>query len=290
MRPPGQARRASISEIFERFATPPAGMKRRPKARYFIRRTLAVRVLILSDVHSNLEALDAVLDACPPDSYDQLLVLGDLVGYGASPNEVVDRIFNLAPTAIVRGNHDRVAAGIEKPLHFNHVAAEAARWTVDTLTQVNRARLADLAEGPIRVGGIEICHGSPQDEDTYVFDTNEARRSLAHAVTRICFFGHTHLSVAFALDSTSQLRVTAPEVGSPTPTIVRLADDCRYLLNPGSAGQPRDGDPRAAYALYDTTARHVELRRVPYRVDRAQEKIRAAGLPESLAQRLSVGR
>ena len=247
-------------------------------------------VLILSDVHSNLEALDAVLEACPPESYDQLLVLGDLVGYGASPNEVVDRIFNLAPTAIIRGNHDKVAAGIEEPLHFNHVAAEAARWTVNTLTPVNRAQLADLAEGPIRVGGIEICHGSPQDEDTYVFDTNEARRSLAHAATRICFFGHTHLSVAFALDSTSQLRVTAPEVGSPTPTIVRLADDCHYLVNPGSAGQLRDGDPRAAYALYDTTARHVELRRVPYRVDRAQEKIRAAGLPESLAQRLSVGR
>ena len=147
-----------------------------------------MRVQILSDIHSNLEALEAVLDASPPDSYDQLLVLGDLVGYGASPNEVVDRIFNLAPDAMVRGNHDKVAAGVEEPLHFNQVAAEAAHWTLDTLTPVNRARLADLAEGPIRVGEeIEICHGSPADEDTYVLDADDAERALTHAVSRISF-------------------------------------------------------------------------------------------------------
>ena len=250
-----------------------------------------MRVQILSDIHSNLEALEAVLDASPPDSYDQLLVLGDLVGYGASPNEVVDRIFNLAPDAMVRGNHDKVAAGVEEPLHFNQVAAEAAHWTLDTLTPVNRARLADLAEGPIRVGEeIEICHGSPADEDTYVFDADDAERALTHAVSRICFFGHTHLSVAYTLGLTSQLRVTAPEPGSNAPTIVRLADEYRYLVNPGSVGQPRDGDPRAAFALYDTVAHQIELLRVPYRVDLAQEKIIAARLPESLAHRLGVGR
>ena len=251
-----------------------------------------MRVLILSDIHANIEALDAVLDESPPGAYDQLLVLGDLVGYGASPNEVVDRICSLAPDALIRGNHDKVAAGVEDPLHFNEVAAEAARWTYKTLTEANRRCLAELAEGPIQVGEeIEICHGTPYDEDVYVFDEDEALRSLASAAARICFFGHTHLPVAFTLaSSTSRLEVIVPEVGAPTPTVVQVAADRRYLINPGSIGQPRDGDPRAAYAMYDASKGDVELRRVPYRVDLAQEKITDAGLPEVLARRLGVGR
>ena len=251
-----------------------------------------MRVLLLSDIHANIEALEAVLSQSPPSTYDQLLVLGDLVGYGASPNEVVDRIFSLAPDALIRGNHDKVAAGIEQPLHFNEVAAEAARWTFSTLTESNRARIAALPEGPIQVNAdVEICHGTPFDEDVYVFDTDDARRSLTSATARVCFFGHTHLPVAFSLaPSTSHLGVVAPEPGAPSPTVVTLAPDSQHLINPGSIGQPRDGDPRAAYAIYDTSAHHIELRRVPYRVDLAQEQIVAAGLPEVLARRLGVGR
>lgn len=251
-----------------------------------------MRVLLLSDIHANIEALEAVLDQSPPGTYDQLLVLGDLVGYGASPNEVVDRIFGLAPDALIRGNHDKVAAGIEEPLHFNEVAAKAARWTFSTLTESNRALIAALPEGPIRVSTeVEICHGTPYDEDVYVFNTDDALRSLTSATSRICFFGHTHLPVAFTLaPSTSQLGVVVSEPGAPAPTVVKLAGDSQHLINPGSIGQPRDGDPRAAYAMYDTSAHHIELRRVPYRVDFAQEQIVAAGLPEVLARRLGVGR
>jgi predicted phosphodiesterase len=251
-----------------------------------------MRVLLLSDIHANIHALEAVLDDSPPGTYDQLLVLGDLVGYGASPNEVVDRIFGLTPDAVVRGNHDRVAAGIEDPHHFNQVAAEAARWTLSTLTEPNRARVEALPEGPLRISAeIEVCHGTPYDEDAYVFDMDDAHRALTRATSRICFFGHTHIPVAFSLaPAASQLDTVAPEPGAQSPTVVALAEDSRHLVNPGSIGQPRDGDPRAAYALYDTQERHIELRRVPYRVDLAQAQIVAAGLPEALARRLGVGR
>ena len=147
-----------------------------------------MRSLILSDIHSNIEALDAVLDVVPRDTYDQLLVLGDLVGYGASPNEVVDRIYDLEPDVLIRGNHDKVASGVESPHQFNQVAAEAATWTLDRLTDANRERLASLPAGPAAVDEIiEVCHGTPFDEDVYVFDEDDARKALAAASRRVCF-------------------------------------------------------------------------------------------------------
>ena len=251
-----------------------------------------MRALILSDIHANMDALEAVLAEMSDDTYDQLLVLGDLVGYGASPNEVVDRVFQLSPDILIRGNHDKVAAGIEDPVHFNAVAAEAARWTYDTLTEANRKRVAELPVGPVQLGDeVEICHGTPYDEDVYVFDNDDAIRSLASAGCRLCFFGHTHLPVVFSIASNPpQLEVLTPELGAAEPTIIQLDPDRRYLINPGSVGQPRDGDPRAAYGLYDSNENRVELRRVAYRVDMAQEKITAAGLPDPLARRLGVGR
>lgn len=251
-----------------------------------------MRALILSDIHANIDALEAVLAEMAGDTYDQLLVLGDLVGYGASPNEVVDRIFELSPDILIRGNHDKVAAGIEDPVHFNAVAAEAARWTHDTLTEANRKRVAELPVGPVQIGDeIEICHGTPYDEDVYVFDNDDAIRALASAGCRLCFFGHTHLPVVFSIASNPpKLDVLTPELGAPQPTVIHLDPDRRYLINPGSVGQPRDGDPRAVYGLYDSKEDCVELRRVAYRVDMAQEKITSAGLPDPLARRLGVGR
>lgn len=250
-----------------------------------------MRALILSDIHANLEALMAVLDSVPPDRYDRVLVLGDLVGYGANPNEVVDRIFDLAPAAVIRGNHDKVASGIEDPTHFNDVAATAARWTLQMLTPTNRERVAALPAGPVPVDDrTEICHGTPYDEDVYVFSESDARRALASASRPICFFGHTHIAIAVVQATDGALETIVPELGSPTPTTVTLRDDRRYLINPGSVGQPRDGDPRAAYALYDDRAAQLDIVRVAYRVDLAQDKICAAGLPESLARRLAVGR
>ena len=251
-----------------------------------------MRALVLSDIHANIDALDAVLAEVSGDTYDQTLVLGDLVGYGASPNEVVDRIYELSPDIVIRGNHDKVAAGIEEPEHFNAMAAEAARWTYETLTTSNRTRVAELPIGPVQVTEeIEICHGTPYDEDVYVFDHDGAIRALASASGRLCFFGHTHVPVVFSVTpNTAELEVLTPEIGAPDPTIIQLDPNRRYLINPGSVGQPRDGDPRAAYGVYDSDESCVELRRVPYRVDRAQEKITAAGLPEALARRLGVGR
>ena len=249
-----------------------------------------MQLLILSDIHANIEALDAVLAAVPRHSYDRLLVLGDLVGYGASPNEVVDRLFDLEPDVLVRGNHDKVASGIEDAENFNEVAAEAARWTRQTLTTENRERVKALPIGPaVATDEVEICHGTPFDEDVYVFDQAGAARALEAATHRVCFFGHTHVPIAFA-DAPPTLEVVAPELGSPEPTVIVLQPGRRYLINPGAVGQPRDGDPRAAYGIMDTVAQRVELRRVPYRVDIAQEKIVNAGLPESLAKRLGVGR
>ena len=248
-------------------------------------------VLILSDIHANLEALDAVLAAAPRDDFDQLLVLGDLVGYGASPNEVVDKVYALAPEFMIRGNHDKVASGIEEPRHFNEVAAEAARWTLETLTDENRTRVAALPSGPARVGDdVEICHGTPFDEDVYVFDQGDAIRALSAASCRICFFGHTHVPVGFSLSPPALLEVVVPELGAAEPTVITLDQKRRYLINPGAVGQPRDGDPRAGYGVYDTVDDTVCLYRVPYRVDIAQEKIVAAGLPPGLARRLGVGR
>ena len=251
-----------------------------------------MRALILSDIHSNSEALKAVLDIAPPDGFDQLLVLGDLVGYGASPNEVIDRVYDLAADILIRGNHDKVASGVEEPHHFNEVAATAARWTFDTLTEANRERLAALPAGPVCVDdAVEVCHGTPYDEDVYVFDQNDARKALASASRPVCLFGHTHLPIGFVLDDSDQtLQVIVPEPGAQQPTVIALDQGRKYLINPGSVGQPRDGDPRAAYAIYDSAEVHVELHRVAYRVDLAQEKITAAHLPESLSRRLGVGR
>ena len=251
-----------------------------------------MRALILSDIHANIEALDAVLEVAPRQAYDRLFVLGDLVGYGASPNEVVDRVYALEPDVLIRGNHDKVASGVEEPHHFNQVAAQAAIWTLDALTDVNRERVAALPRGPVAVDDVvEVCHGTPFDEDVYVFDHDDATRALNAATGRICFFGHTHLPVAFLRrHAASSLDVVVPVLGAPDPTVVALEGEPRYLINPGSVGQPRDGDPRAAYAVYDDQAAQVEIVRVPYRVDVAQQKIIDAKLPETLARRLGVGR
>ncbi len=249
-----------------------------------------MRFLILSDIHGNIDALDAVLARAPRDSYDRLLVLGDLVGYGGTPNEVVDRIFELSPDVIIRGNHDKVATGIESADKFNRVAAEAARWTQDTLSPENRKRVAGLPAGPKNADkDVEVCHGTPFDEDSYVFDEDDASRALESASRQVCFFGHTHVPVAYVLKG-SEVTVTRPQPGGAETTVVNIIKKDRYLINPGSIGQPRDTDPRASYATYDSKKRRVEIRRVPYRIDLAQQRITESGLPESLAFRLGIGR
>jgi predicted phosphodiesterase len=247
-----------------------------------------VRYLILSDIHANMEALEAVLAAMPPGSWDRLVVLGDLVGYGASPNDVIDRIRALNPTAVIRGNHDKASCGIDDGSNFNHVARVAAQWTGDMLTPENREYLRTLPAGPISIDDrVEICHGSPYDEDHYIFDAEDARRALEAGDRQVCLFGHTHLPLVFRQTGTVYDGFI-PE-GDADITLP-LEDGVRYIINPGSVGQPRDGDPRAAFAVYDTDEPSLTLRRIPYPVDAAQRRILGAGLPASLANRLAVGR
>jgi diadenosine tetraphosphatase ApaH/serine/threonine PP2A family protein phosphatase len=246
-----------------------------------------MRYLVLTDIHANLEALEACLADARARGYDRTLVLGDLVGYGADPNAVIERVARLNPHAIVRGNHDKVACGIEAADGFNTVARSAAHWTLDILTDEHRQWLAALPRGPIQVDDlVEICHGSPFDEDAYIFDELDAARALKTSTRPLCLFGHTHYPAVFELanDGLDSVSTDAEESALP------LVDGSKYLVNPGSVGQPRDGDPRAAYGIVDESARWVELFRVKYAVNEARTKIVKAGLPEVLAQRLTVGR
>jgi predicted phosphodiesterase len=247
-----------------------------------------VRYLVLSDIHANVDALDAVLRATPAGAWDRVVVLGDLVGYGAEPNAVVDRVRDLDPVVVIRGNHDKAACALEDASNFNQIARIAAAWTFETLTEENRQYLRDLPSGPLPVDDqVEICHGTPFDEDHYVFDADDALRALDAATRPVCVFGHTHLPVIFKRDG-DVFDGFVPD-GEAT-TRIPFASDARYLVNPGSVGQPRDGDPRAAYALYESDGPALVLYRVEYPVEAAQRRIRSAGLPQSLANRLAIGR
>jgi diadenosine tetraphosphatase ApaH/serine/threonine PP2A family protein phosphatase len=256
-----------------------------------------VRYLIISDIHANLEALEATLHAA--GSYDKALVLGDLVGYGADPNGVIECVRALPTAAIIRGNHDKVAVGLDSVESFNYLARQAIEWTAATLTPDNRDWLTALPQGPALIDDFtEICHGTPLDEDMYVFEEMDAVRALRSTERPLCLFGHTHVPAKFTLGSAPEesgsapgmmeLDVTVPVLGSPFE--IDLTAPVRYLVNCGAVGQPRDGDSRAAYGILDTDARTLTIMRTVYNLALAQTKIIDAGLPEMLAQRLAVGR
>jgi diadenosine tetraphosphatase ApaH/serine/threonine PP2A family protein phosphatase len=245
-----------------------------------------LKYLVISDIHANLEALDATLAAA--GSYDRALVLGDLVGYGADPNAVIDRVRALPDAVLIRGNHDKVGAGLEDVEGFNHLARFAIAWTTATLTPDNLDWLAKLPQGPVIVDdAVEICHGTPFDEDVYVFDDLDALRAIKAARRPLCLFGHTHVPAIYRLGSNAELSMTP--TARLSPFMLALGEG-QHLINVGAVGQPRDGDARAAFGFYDTDARMMTLARAPYDVAAAQAKIIEAGLPEVLAQRLALGR
>jgi len=247
-----------------------------------------MRYLVLSDIHGNLEALEAVLTAARATDWDAVLVLGDLVGYGADPNAVVERVRALAPRAIIRGNHDRAVTSVEPTGEFNRAARHAIEWTRATLTADNHAYLAALPSGPTAVDGlVEICHGAPRDEDDYVVNERDIRVAFALAGRPLCVFGHTHVAVVYGEDAEGPVLLGPDADGAGRLAVV---PGRRYLVNPGSVGQPRDGDPRASYGVIDTTRMEIEIHRVDYPVERAQARIREAGLPAPLADRLAIGR
>jgi predicted phosphodiesterase len=251
-----------------------------------------VRILLLSDIHANLEALEACLDAAP--AHDMVVNLGDVVGYGASPNEVIERSRELGET-FVRGNHDRAVAGLTDLKDFNPVAALAALWTRDQLTPENLAWLRALPPGPMQIDALpdaQLVHGSPIDEDEYVVTLQDAVEPLLVSSVHLTLFGHTHLQGSFSVDG-DKGDATRPQystVGRSEALDFPLKAGIRYLINPGSVGQPRDGDWRAAFALIDTETRIFTFCRTPYNLKSAQERILAANLPQRLATRLAAGR
>lgn len=249
-----------------------------------------MRALILSDIHANLEALEAVLAAAP--SFDAVWNLGDVVGYAASPREVIERIRTL-PSVTVRGNHDRAVAGLVRLSEFNGIAAQAVSWTRNQLTEDQLQWLKRLPKGPIKVEeGIQCVHGSLIDEDEYVVTLGEAEPALARTKARITFFGHTHIQGGFATNGRDwfHLRPQYSERNALETHSLQLRTGARYLLNPGSVGQPRDKDWRAAFAVYDSETQQIIFYRVPYEVGSTQERIVRAGLPDRLALRLRQGR
>jgi predicted phosphodiesterase len=246
-----------------------------------------MRIAILSDVHANREALVAVERSLRELAVDTVLYLGDVVGYNADPNDCVERIARMASAAI-RGNHDKTVASLDNLEWFNEVAREAILWTRAALAPANLHRLQGLQAGPLVLfDRLLICHGSPMDEDLYITRQRDVRRSFDymdrhHPTLRICFFGHTHVPLVVEEDG----QAMAP------PEQMVLKRDRRYLINPGSVGQPRDRDSRASFGVLEMgedEQRVYSHFRVEYPIERTQEKIRAAGLPPMLAQRLQVG-
>lgn len=261
-----------------------------------------MRALILSDIHANMDALDAVLAAVP--AHDVVWNLGDLVGYGAQPNEVIERSKALG-SIFVRGNHDRAVSGLTSLAFFNPIAARAARWTQQMLAPGQIEWLRTLAKGPVKVAieptsgaeegedrEVSLVHGSVLDEDEYLLSVDDAVSSLRLAPARITFFGHTHRQGGFATNAEDwfTLRPAYLSADAVEKWDLELKPGARYLINPGSVGQPRDGDWRSAFAVFDSERKLVELHRVPYDVRQAQARILQAGLPDRLASRLRHGR
>jgi predicted phosphodiesterase len=245
-----------------------------------------VRFLIVSDLHANLEALRAVLADCAGE-YEQVICCGDLVGYNPDPKAIVE--WSVAHChAVVRGNHDKVVAGIDDIEWFNPVAQTAARWTRQQLEPAQVQYLFDLPKGPLVVSDFQVLHGAPFDEDEYVMNAEAAMQSFASLDLPVAFFGHTHVQGGF-LTKRRHLGQIRQVHAADHELALEIEPDAMYLINPGSVGQPRDGDPRAAYALYEPEARLLKFRRVDYPISLTSEKIISAGLPDVLALRLFQG-
>jgi len=240
-----------------------------------------MKYAVLGDIHANLEALEAVLADAERRGAEQYVSTGDIVGYNANPAECMDRLREIGAPA-VQGNHDHYASDTESPDFFNPIARKAILWTRHQLDAGHRQRLAALPM-TLRIADFTIVHSSLFEPEKwgYIFDTGDAAASLLLQQTPLCFFGHTHSPAAF--------RMKEGRVEFMPYETLRLEAGWKYLINPGSVGQPRDRNPLAAYALYDDRQRTVSLHRVEYDMAATQAKILKSGLPEADAVRLSFG-
>jgi diadenosine tetraphosphatase ApaH/serine/threonine PP2A family protein phosphatase len=247
-------------------------------------------IAIISDIHSNLEALTAVLSRIDSLPVETVYCLGDVVGYNADPEACVNLVLSRV-RAVIRGNHDKAVAGFLNLDWFNHAAREAALWTRKSISSGTMELVKRLPEGPLDVGqGILLCHGTPYDEDEYLTDERSISRSFAcldadHPEARFCFNGHTHFPLVVSRKRGSK----EPEIHAEKEKIA-IEDGVTYLINPGSVGQPRDGNALASFGILDLTGRVYSNLRVPYRIEETQRKIRQARLPDVLAVRLGQGR
>ena len=247
-----------------------------------------MRYLILSDIHANLTALEASL-AASAGKWEKVACLGDVVGYGPDPNEVVDRLRELGAVTI-RGNHDKAGSGIANADDFNPVARSAAMWTLANLRPDNLTYLKELPVGPVQVDGMTLVHGAVRDEDEYVFAAAQALDGLLDSPSPVTFFGHTHIQGGFCLQNNRVEPVHPTPAEGKSYATLEIDPTAQYLLNPGSVGQPRDGDPRAGFAVADLEHKEVEFWRVAYDIEAVQKRMANVGLPEALILRLAFGR
>ena len=246
-----------------------------------------MRYAIISDIHANLEALETVLADARPLA-DAFICLGDIVGYNANPNECIELLRHLCQVSIV-GNHDAAAIGARPYDGFNEYAQEAMDWTRTQLTPAGLAYLRSLPATATFGSRCLAAHGSPRDTDEYLFQAPQLQQSFAYLqahfpTVQCCFVGHTHLPMVWQRSAHGAVSY----VEKFTPTLTLEPTSC-YIVNPGSVGQPRAGEPASSYVLLDDQARTIEFRCVLYDIDTTQEKIYDVGLPPFLAERLAVG-
>lgn len=242
-----------------------------------------MRYAIISDVHSNIEAFKAVLSGIHKESADKIVFLGDIIGYGPDPNECIKEIIKIADITIA-GNHDHAAIGLMDLSYFNPYARDAIEWTMGKLTEGERSYLSKLPlTAEIASDDVFLVHATPKrpQDWNYIFTENDAVENFGYFKHRICFIGHSHVPVIIVKDKYGSLGVMGDEI--------EIKTGYRYIINAGSIGQPRDGNPASAYALYDSDDSTVSIKRVPYDYSKTQEKMKKAGLSPYLIERLAVG-
>jgi diadenosine tetraphosphatase ApaH/serine/threonine PP2A family protein phosphatase len=242
-----------------------------------------MKMAIISDIHGNLEALISVVEDSKAEGVQSYICLGDIVGYGADPVKCLEIVISLSPKVVIMGNHDAATSGMESLGNFNEYAADAILWTIG---RVSRAQMEYLSSLPYfyKEEGWAAYHANPCDPKGwgYVLSRRDVERCFGCFDTTVCFIGHSHIQFSAELLEDGTVRILQGEE-------VCIKEGRRYLINPGSVGQPRDGDPRASYAIWDMDAGIVSLKRVDYDIASASRKILMAGLPRLLAERLEIG-